>query len=214
MKTTVTTLCIVAFCSLNAGGSTIFYADSEAIDRLAKAEVAVRHTDIPANDLVLMQITWSKDYANEPSSWPPIRIDYTVNGRVETNIIGIEPIEKRLEVRVYMDESGGIPPGYMGVQTTIVSRSAYRPPPENQNVPGTKMLQLNFRNSPLDHVLSLYAELKGLSYVKNDSVHREITAVSSSRLTVDHACSFIESVLKEQGITLIITDDKQLKIRE
>ncbi|HMP89997.1 MAG TPA: type II secretion system secretin GspD [Kiritimatiellia bacterium] len=75
-----------------------------------------------------------------------------------------------------------------------------------------KMLQLNFRDSPLDQVLDLVAELKGRTIIKSPGVNATITLKSQSRLTVTESLQAIETMLAMHNITLVPMGARFLKV--
>jgi len=76
---------------------------------------------------------------------------------------------------------------------------------------GEKELQLNFRDSPLDQVLDLIADLTNRTIIKSPGVNATITLKSQSRLKVSEAMVAIEAVLSMNNITLVPMGDKFLK---
>lgn len=88
-------------------------------------------------------------------------------------------------------------------------------PPRDVVVPrsagGEKELQLNFRDSPLDQVLDLIADLTGRTIIKAPGVNATVTLKSQTRLKVSEAMIAIEAVLSMNNITLVPMGDKFLK---
>ena len=77
---------------------------------------------------------------------------------------------------------------------------------------GEKLLQLNFRDSPLDQVLDLVAELKGKTIIKSPGVNATISLKSQSRLTMSESLQAIETMLAMHNITLVPMGEKFLKV--
>jgi len=98
-----------------------------------------------------------------------------------------------------------------------VPGDAAQPPPPAQDIivprsgGGEKELQLNFRDSPLDQVLDLIADLTNRTIIKSPGVNATITLKSQTRLKVSEAMIAIEAVLSMNNITLVPMGDKFLK---
>lgn len=76
---------------------------------------------------------------------------------------------------------------------------------------GEKELQLNFRDSPLDQVLDLIADLTNRTIIKSPGLNATISLKSQTRLKVSEAMIAIEAVLSMNNITLVPMGDKFLK---
>lgn len=76
---------------------------------------------------------------------------------------------------------------------------------------GEKQLQLNFRDSPLEQVLDMVAELLGKTIIKSPGISATITLKSQSRLTVEESLQAIEAVLAMNNITLVPMGEKFLR---
>jgi general secretion pathway protein D len=74
-----------------------------------------------------------------------------------------------------------------------------------------KLLQLNFRDSPLDQVLDLIADLSGKTIIKSPGINATITLKSQTRLNISESMQAIEAVLAMNNITLVPMGDKFLK---
>ncbi len=74
-----------------------------------------------------------------------------------------------------------------------------------------KLLALNFRDSPLDQVLDLIADLTGKTIIKSPGINATITLKSQSRLNISESMQAIEAVLAMNNITLVPMGDKFLK---
>lgn len=189
-------LCVAA--AALAEADSLLTANTAAIDARARAEVARRHPDLRANDMVLTYMSWSRSFPE--SEFGQLSIYYDLPWAIATNTVQTVPLEKRLNVQVTMDESGWIRPGPSGVRTQIMTRSVARPEPGPES---GKLILLNFKDSPLEHVLVFYADLKGLPLANEVSAPHEISCKSSSRLTVEQTFDFIDAVLAEQGIAIV-----------
>lgn len=76
---------------------------------------------------------------------------------------------------------------------------------------GEKLLQLNFRDSPLDQVLDLIADLSGKTIIKSPGINATISLKSQTRLNISESMQAIEAVLAMNNITLVPMGDKFLK---
>jgi len=85
-------------------------------------------------------------------------------------------------------------------------------PAERTSIGGDKMLQLNFRDSPLDQVLDLVAELRGKTIIKSPGLNATITLKSQARLSMSESLQAIETMLAMHNITLVPMGDKFLKV--
>jgi general secretion pathway protein D len=74
-----------------------------------------------------------------------------------------------------------------------------------------KLLQLNFRDSPLDQVLDLIADLTGRTIIKSPGINATITLKSQTRLNITESMQAIEAVLAMNNITLVPMGDRFLK---
>lgn len=76
----------------------------------------------------------------------------------------------------------------------------------------SRLILLNFRDSPLDQVLDFVAELRGKTMIKSPGVNATITIKSQTRLTEEEALVALESVLAMNNITLVPFGEKFLKV--
>lgn len=76
---------------------------------------------------------------------------------------------------------------------------------------GEKLLQLNFRDSPLDQVLDLIADLTGKTIIKSPGINATITLKSQTRLNITESMQAIEAVLAMNNITLVPMGEKFLR---
>jgi general secretion pathway protein D len=74
-----------------------------------------------------------------------------------------------------------------------------------------KLLNLNFRDSPLDQVLDFVGELKGKTIIKSPGINATITLKSQTRLNVEESLQAIEAILSMHNITLVPMGEKFLK---
>ncbi len=77
---------------------------------------------------------------------------------------------------------------------------------------GDKLISLNFRDAPLDQVLTFYAEITGRTLIKSPGINATITLRGQTRLTEVEALQAIESVLAMNNVTLVPMGEKFLKI--
>jgi len=75
-----------------------------------------------------------------------------------------------------------------------------------------RMISLNFRDAPLDQVLSFYAELTGRTIIKAPGLNATITLRGQTRLTEEEAKQAIETVLAMHNISMVPLGDKFLKV--
>jgi len=75
-----------------------------------------------------------------------------------------------------------------------------------------RLISLNFRDAPLDQVLSFYAELTGRTIIKAPGLNATITLRGQTRLTEEEAKQAIETVLAMNNISLVPLGKKFLKV--
>ena len=78
--------------------------------------------------------------------------------------------------------------------------------------PNEKLLNLNFRDAPLDQVLQFYADITGRTLIKSPGINATITLRGQTRLTQTEALQAIESVLSMNNVTLVPMGTKFLKV--
>jgi len=78
--------------------------------------------------------------------------------------------------------------------------------------PSEKLLNLNFRDAPLDQVLQFYADITGRTLIKSPGINATITLRGQTRLTQTEALQAIESVLAMNNVTLVPMGAKFLKV--
>ncbi|MFH0954396.1 MAG: type II secretion system secretin GspD [Verrucomicrobiota bacterium] len=88
--------------------------------------------------------------------------------------------------------------------------AAPAPPPAAAG--SEKMISLNFRDAPLDQVLTFYAELTGRTLIKSPGINATITIRGQTPLTQTEAMQAIESVLAMNNVTLVPMGTKFLKV--
>jgi hypothetical protein len=205
-----TLACIAA---RGASAQALLTVDRNSVDRRARAEVCARYPDIQATNMTLQSMTWHEEFAEKDRGYRnrAISVQYELSNCIWTNTVGLEKLEKRVQVTVRMDDLGNIPQGPVGVQTSTVTRSISREPPESTQ---GRMFSLNFRNAPLYQVVEFYSHLRGVPVAADPTIQREITCYSPSRLAETNACRFMEAVLAEQGIEFVPQSDGSLKVVE
>ncbi len=77
---------------------------------------------------------------------------------------------------------------------------------------GEKLIQLNFKDAPLDQVLEFAAELLGRTLIKSPGLNATITLKSQSRLSIKEGLQAIETVLAMNNVSLVPMGDKFLKV--
>ncbi|MCP5487120.1 MAG: type II secretion system secretin GspD [Verrucomicrobia bacterium] len=105
---------------------------------------------------------------------------------------------------------------------SVIAQPPGLPTPSAPGVPRTatpaggdassRLILLNFRDSPLDQVLDFVAELRGKTMIKAPGINATITIKSQTRLTEEEALVALESVLAMNNITLVPLGDKFLKV--
>lgn len=75
-----------------------------------------------------------------------------------------------------------------------------------------KLISVNFRDAPLDQVLTFYSELVGRTLLKSPGINATITLRGTTKLTVREALEAIESVLAMNNVALVPMGDKFLKV--
>ena len=90
--------------------------------------------------------------------------------------------------------------------------SAKIEPVEVVKTNGAMMVKLNFQDTPLQAVLEYLSETAGLTVVSNEPlVDGRMTVISRQPISLDEAVSLINSILKEKGLTTVLTG-KVLKV--
>ena len=113
-------------------------------------------------------------------------------------------------------------PGHTAAQTSVASppvavepvpvASAKIEPVEMVKTNGEVMVKLNFQDTPLQAVLEYLSETAGLTVVSNEPlVDGRMTVISRQPIALDEAVSLINSILKEKGLTTVLTG-KVLKV--
>ena len=77
---------------------------------------------------------------------------------------------------------------------------------------GEKLIQLNFKDAPLDQVLEFAADLLGRTLIKSPGLNATITLKSQSRLSIKEGLQAIETVLSMNNVSLVPMGDKFLKV--
>ncbi len=79
---------------------------------------------------------------------------------------------------------------------------------------GTNGLRLNFRNAPIDLVLSYLSDAAGFIIELDTPVHGNVSVISSHPMTRDEAVDLLNSVLNKNGYAAIRTGERTLKIMD
>ena len=83
---------------------------------------------------------------------------------------------------------------------------------ESTSAGGEKLISLNFRDAPLDQVLTFYSELTGRTLIKSPGINGTITLRGQTRLTQSEALEAIESVLAMNNVTMVPMGEKFFKV--
>lgn len=75
-----------------------------------------------------------------------------------------------------------------------------------------KLISVNFRDAPLDQVLTFYSELVGRTLLKSPGINATISLRGTTKLTAREALEAIESVLAMNNVALLPMGDKFLKV--
>ena len=111
-------------------------------------------------------------------------------------------------------------------ESALAPAPATMPPPMmvgTNNLPGTPgaasahpggdtLMALNFKEAPLDQLLSLYGELTGKTIIRAPAINAVISLRSQSRLTKAEALQAMDSVLALNNIALVPMGEKFLKL--
>jgi len=102
-------------------------------------------------------------------------------------------------------------PGYISAQPTSSSLPEAEPVEVVKNNAGIK-IKLNFQDAPLQTVLEYLSETAGLTVVSDEPlIDGRMTVISRQPISLDQAVSLINSILKEKGLTTVLTG-KTLKV--
>ena len=113
-------------------------------------------------------------------------------------------------------------PGHTAAQTSVAAppvaaepvpvASAKIEPVEMVKTNGDVRVKLNFQDTPLQAVQEYLSETAGLTVVSNEPlVDGRMTVISRQPIALDEAVSLINSILKEKGLTTVLTG-KVLKV--
>ncbi len=84
--------------------------------------------------------------------------------------------------------------------------------PAGTDASGQKLISLNFRDAPLDQILTFYGELTGRTMIKSPGINATITIRGQTRLTQEEALQALESVLAMNNVTLVPMGTKFFKV--
>jgi len=102
-------------------------------------------------------------------------------------------------------------PGHISAQPTSNSPPEAEPVEVVKNNAGMKF-KLNFQDAPLQTVLEYLSETAGLTVVSDEPlIDGRMTVISRQPITLNEAVSLINSILKEKGLTTVLTG-KILKV--
>jgi general secretion pathway protein D len=98
------------------------------------------------------------------------------------------------------EEASGTPPQTPGEPVEVVKTN------------GETRIKLNFQDTPLQTVLEYLSDTAGLMIVSDETLSSSrVTVISRQPITVAEAVSLINSILKEKGLTTVLTG-KTLKV--
>jgi len=75
-----------------------------------------------------------------------------------------------------------------------------------------RLISVNFRDAPLDQVLTFYSELVGRTLLKSPGINATITLRGTTKLTTREALEAIESVLAMNNVALVPMGERFLKV--
>ncbi len=102
-------------------------------------------------------------------------------------------------------------PSHSGAQPTSETPQVAEPV-EVVQTNGDVKIKLNFQDTPLQAVLEYLSEKAGLTVVSDEPISDgRMTVISRQPISLDHALSLINSILKERGLTTILVG-KTLKV--
>lgn len=96
--------------------------------------------------------------------------------------------------------------GALSLQAQVV------PPLSAEGDGPDRLINLNFRDSPLDQVLTFYSELTGRTMIKSPGINATISLRGQTRMTETEALQAIESALAMHNVTLIPMGDRFLRV--
>lgn len=96
---------------------------------------------------------------------------------------------------------------------SVFSAQAQVAPPLSEATGGTeRLMNLNFRDTPLDLVLTTYSEITGRTMIKSPGINATITLRGQTRLTEREVLQAIESALAMHGVALVPMGEKFLRV--
>ncbi len=94
----------------------------------------------------------------------------------------------------------------------VEATSVQRKPVEVVKTNGDVMVKLNFQDTPLQAVLEYLSETAGLTVISDQPlIDGRMTVISRQPISLNEAISLINSMLKEEGLTTVLTG-KVLKV--
>ena len=85
-------------------------------------------------------------------------------------------------------------------------------PPLSAETDAERLINLNFRDSPLDMVLEFYSGLTGRTMIKSPGINATITLRGQTRMTEREALQAIESALAMHNVALVPMGDRFLRV--
>ena len=89
--------------------------------------------------------------------------------------------------------------------------TAFSLPQENETVKGDiiidekgeKYISFNFQDTEINLVLKFFADIAGLTIIKDDAVRGKVTVISSQKIPLEDALEALESIMEVKGYTMI-----------
>lgn len=123
------------------------------------------------------------------------------------------------KILVGLIASGMLPPA---IRPPLLWAQGLPPPPGAPPAPSVpaapagsaaeRLVQLTFRDSPLEMVLEQVADWLGRTLIKSPGLNATITLKSQTRLTIPEALQAVEAVLAMNNITLVPMGEKFVKV--
>ena len=85
-------------------------------------------------------------------------------------------------------------------------------PPLSEETDTDRLINLNFRDSPLDQVLTFYSDLTGRTMIKSPGISATITLRGQTRMTEREALQAIESALAMHNVALVPMGERFLRV--
>jgi len=113
------------------------------------------------------------------------------------------------ERRTWKRRSGTWGLGMASLLLIGAAASWAQPPPAGG---GDRLIQLSFRDAPLDQILQFYAELTGRTMIKSPGITGTITIKSQTRLTEEESLQALDAILHMNNVALVPLGEKFFKV--